>query len=91
MYLAQVTRYDIIHVRHQSARRGHVFRPSKVHMRVTKHLLRYQVGTTEFPAVEGSFKPTAYSDTTWGNNPDKGTSMSSISYHNVEIYREIEV
>ena len=47
MYLAQITRYDIMYSTCQLARA--MSRPSKVHMGAAKHLLRYLAGTTDSP------------------------------------------
>ena len=46
MYLAQVCRYDILYTVNQLARA--MSKPSKAHMGVTKHLLRYLAGSTDF-------------------------------------------
>ena len=47
-------------------------------MGAAKHLVRYLAGTTDFTIVykKGGFKLTAFSDSNWGNNPDKGKSTS---------------
>ena len=75
MYLAQITRYDIM-CRGQLARA--MSKPSKIHMGAAKHLLRFLAGTTNFTIVykQGGFKLTAFSDSNWGNNPDNGKSTS---------------
>ena len=76
IYLAQITRYDIMHSTYQLARA--MSRPSKVHMGAAKHLLRYLTGTTDFTLVykKRGFKLTAFSDSNWGNNHDNGRSTS---------------
>ena len=76
MYLAQITRYDIMYSTCQLARA--MSRPSKVHMGAAKHLLRYLAGTTDFTLVykKGGFKLTAFTDSNWGNNPDNRKSTS---------------
>ena len=76
MYLAQITRYDVMHSTCQLARA--MSKPSKVHMGAAKHLLRYLAGTLDFSLVykKGGFKLTAFSDSNWGNNPDNGKSTS---------------
>ena len=76
MYLAQVTRYDIMYSSGQLVRA--MSKRSKVHMGAAKHLLRYLAGTTSFTIVykQGGFKLTAFSDSNWGNNPDNGKSTS---------------
>ena len=76
MYLAQVTRYDIMYSTCQLARA--MSKPSKVHMGAAKHLLRYLAGSPDCRIVykKGGFKLTAFSDTNWGNNPDNGKSTS---------------
>lgn len=76
MYLAQITRYDIIYSTCQLARA--MSKPSKAHMGAAKHLLRYLAGTADFSIVykKGGFKLTAFSDSNWGNNPDNGKSTS---------------
>ena len=74
MYLAQITRYDIMYSTCQLARG--MSRPSKVHMGASKHLLRYLAGNTDFTLVykKGMFKLTPFSDFNWGNNTDNGES-----------------
>jgi len=76
MYLAQITRYDVMYSTCQLARA--MSKPSKVHMGAAKHLLRYLAGTLDFSLVykKGGFKLTAFSDSNWGNNPDNGKSTS---------------
>ena len=56
MYLAQITRYDIMYSSGQLARA--MSKPSKVHMGAAKHLLRYLAGTTNLTIVytQGGFK-----------------------------------
>ena len=77
MYLSQVTRYDISYSVNQLARA--MSKPSKVHMGVAKHLLRYLAGTVDSSTTykQGGFRLNAYSDANWGNNPDNGKSTSS--------------
>ena len=77
MYLAQVTRYDILYAVNQLARA--MSKPAKAHMRTAKHLLRYLAGSTDFSITykQGSFRLAAFSDANWGNNPDNGRSTSS--------------
>jgi len=76
MYLAQVTRYDIMYACRQLARA--LSKPSKVHMGAAKHLLRYLAGTKDFAITFKRIKFTldAFSDANWGNNPDNGKSTS---------------
>ena len=76
MCLAQILRYDIMHISGQLARA--MLRPTKVHMGAAKHLLRYLAGTTDFTIVykKRGFKLTAFSDSNLGNNPDNGKSTS---------------
>ena len=77
MYLAQITRYDVMYAVCQFARA--MSKPSKAHMGVAKQLLRYLAGTTDFNIVYkgGGFKLSAFSDANWGNNPDNGKSTSA--------------
>ena len=74
MYLSQITRDDIMCSTCQLARA--ISRPSKVHMGVAKHLLRYLAGTTDLTVVykRGGFKLTAFSNS--NNNPENGKSTS---------------
>ena len=76
MYLAQITRYDIMYSSGQLSRA--MSKLSKVHMGAAKHLMRYLAGITSFTIVhkQGGFKLTALSDSTWGNNPGNGKSTS---------------
>ena len=75
MYLAQITRYDIMYSSGQLARA--MSKPSKVYMSAAKHLLRYLARTTNFTVYkQGGFTLTAFSDSNWGNNPDNGKSTS---------------
>ena len=76
MYLAQVTRCDIMYSTCQLARA--MSKPSKVHMGAAKHILRYLAGIPDCCIVrkKGGFKLTAFSDANWGNNPDNGKSTS---------------
>ena len=75
MYLAQITRYDVMYAVCQLARA--MSKPSKAHIGAAKQLLRYIAGTTDFSKVykRGGFKLSAFSDANWGNNPDNGKSM----------------
>ena len=77
MYLAQITRYDVMYAVYQLARA--MSKPSKAHMGAAKQLLRYLAGTTDFSIVykRGGFKLSAFSDANWGNNPDNGKSTSA--------------
>ena len=76
MYLAQITRYDIMYSNCPLAR--DMPRRSKVHMGAAKHLVRYLAGTTASTLVykRGGFKLTAFSDSNWGNNAGNGKSTS---------------
>ena len=49
MYLAQITRYDVMYPVCQLARA--ISKPSKAHMGAAKQLLRYLAGTTDFSIV----------------------------------------
>ena len=62
MYLAQVSRYDILYAVNQLARA--MSKPSKAHMRAAKHVLRYLAGSANFPIAykRGGFKRTTYAD-----------------------------
>ena len=75
MYLAQITRYDVMYAVCQLA--SAVSKPSKAHMCAAKQLLRYLAGTTDFRIVykKGGFKLSAFSDANWGN-PGNGKSTS---------------
>lgn len=77
MYLAQITRYDIMYASCQLARA--MSKPAKAHMGAAKHLLRYLSGSTSFSITykRGGFKLTDFSDSNWGNNPDNGKSTSA--------------
>ena len=73
MYLAQITRYDVMYTVCQLARA--MSKPSKAHMGAAQ----YFAGTTDFSIVykRGGFKLSAFSDANWGNNPDNGKSTSA--------------
>ena len=77
MYLAHVSRYDILYGVHQLARA--MSNPSKAHMRASKNVLRYFACAIDFVITykKRGFKLTAFSDANWGNNPDNGKSTSS--------------
>ena len=77
MYLAQVSRYDILYAVNQLARA--VSKPSKAYMGAAKHVLRHLTGSVNFPITykRGGFKLTTYTDANWGGNPDNGKSTSS--------------
>ena len=77
MYLAQITRYDIMYSISRLARA--MSTPAKIHMGAAKHLLRYYSGTKDFSITykKGGLRLTAFSDSNWGNNPDSGKIMSS--------------
>ena len=77
MYLAQITRYDIMYSTSQLARA--MSTPAKIHMGAAKHLLRYISGTKDFSITykKGDLRLTPFSDSNWGNNPDSGKPMSS--------------
>ena len=77
MYLAQITRYDVMYAVCQLARA--MSKPSKAHMGAAKQPLRYLAGTKDFSIVykRGGFKLSAFSDANWGNNPDNGKSTSA--------------
>ena len=77
MYLAQISRYDILYAVNQLARA--MSKPSKAHMGAAKHVLRYLAGSVNFPITykRGDFKLTTYTDGNWGGNPDNGKSTSS--------------
>lgn len=79
MYLGQMTRYDILYAVKYLARV--ISNPSKAHMAVTKHLLRYLAGREDFAITfkQGGFKLNAFYDANWGNNPSNGGSMSSCT------------
>ena len=75
IYLARILSY-IMYSSGQPA--SSMSRPAKVHIGAAKHLMRYLAGTTDFIIVykKTGFKLTAFSDSSWGNNPDNGNSTS---------------
>ena len=77
-YLAHFSRHDILYAVNQLARE--MFKPSKAHMGVVKHLLRYFTGSRDFfiDYEQGGFKLAAFSDADRGNIPDNGKSTSYI-------------
>ena len=62
MYLAQVSRYDILYAVNQLARA--MSKPSKAHMAAAKYVLRYLAGPVNFPITyeRGGFRLTTYID-----------------------------
>ena len=62
MYVAQVTRYDILFSVNQLARA--TSKPSNAHMGAAKHVLRYLAGTINFDIAykKGGFTLKAFSD-----------------------------
>ena len=79
MYLAQVTRYDILYVATQLARA--MSKPAKAHMGAAKHLLRYLVGSTDFSITykQGGFRLASFSDANWGKIPTMAGLRDHIS------------
>ena len=77
IYLAQITRYDILYAINHLART--MSKPAKAHIGKAMHLLRYLAGSTDFSIThkQGSFRLTAFSDANWGDSPDNGRSTSS--------------
>lgn len=72
MYLAKVSRYDILHGVKQLPRA--TSNPSQTHMGTTKHLPRYLGVSIDFNIIymQESSKLTAFSDANWGNNSNNG-------------------
>ena len=64
VYIAQVCRYDILYTVNQLARA--MSKPSKAHMGVPKHLLRYLVGSIDFSITykQGGFNSRPFSTPT---------------------------
>ena len=78
IYLAQITRYDIMYSTSQLARATST--PAKIHIGAVKQPLRYLSGTKNFIITYkklGLIRLTAFSDSNWRNNPDNGKSVSS--------------
>ena len=52
---------------------------AKIHMEAGKHILRYISGIKDFSITykKGGLRLTVFSDSSWGNNPDNGKSMST--------------
>ena len=77
IYLAQISRYDILYSSNQPARA--TSNPSKAHMGAAKHLLRNLTGSIDLNITyrKGGKTLTAFSDYCWGNSPDNGKSTSS--------------
>ena len=80
MFLSQCTRYDITYAVNQLARA--MSKPSKLHMTLAKHLLRYLKGDMGLAITykAGCFEMTGYCDAGWGNNPDNGKSTSDYLF-----------
>ena len=72
MYLAQVSRYNILYAVNQLARP--ISKSSKARMGAAKHVLRYLAGSMSFLIIykRGGFKLTTYTDANRGGNPDSG-------------------
>ena len=77
MYLAQITRYEIMYSTSPLARA--MSTPVKIHMGAAKHLLVYLSGTKYFSITykKEGLRLTAFSDSNWDNNSDSEKSMSS--------------
>ena len=77
MYLAQVTRYDIMYAINQLSKA--MSKPSKAHMASAKRLLRLPSRDDGLchHYKQGAFKLTSFVDAKWNNNPDHGKSTSS--------------
>ena len=78
MYLAQVSRHDILYAVNQLARG--MPKPSNAHMGVAKHLFRYFTGSSVFLInyEQGGFKLDTFSGANRGNTPDNIKSTSYI-------------
>ena len=78
MYLAQVTRYDILYVVDQLARA--MSKPTKARVGAIMHLFRYLAESVDsfITYKPGGFRLAAFSDANWDKNPDNGRSKSYI-------------
>ena len=77
MYLAQVTRYDILFSVNQLARA--MSKPSNALIVTAKHVLCYLASSINYDIThkEGGFTLTAFSDANWANNLENVKSLSS--------------
>ena len=80
LYLAQCTRYDLCYAAHQLTRACN--NPAKVHLTAAKHVLRYLRGSPDLPIVykQGQFLLTAFTDSSFGANPDNGKSTTGYLF-----------
>ena len=93
MYLAQVSRYDILYAVNPMART--MSKPSKAHMGAAKHVLLYLAGSMNFPITykRGGFHLTTYPDANWGGNlnNDKSTSSYIVIFANGPIIFKVRL
>ena len=77
MYLAQVSRYDILYAVNQLSRA--MSKSASAYIGTTKHLLRYLAGykATFIVYKQSGFRLAAFPDANCGNNPDDVRSTSS--------------
>ena len=74
MYLAQLTRYDILYAANQLARA--MPQPAKAHMGASKHLVRYL--DYSVPYKQGSFRLAAFADANWDNTTRRRSTATSF-------------
>lgn len=80
LYLAQCTRFDLTYAANQLTRA--CSGPGQVHMTAAKHVLRYLRGTPDLPIIfkRGQFRMTAYTDASFGANPDNRKSTTGYLF-----------
>ena len=78
IYLAEVTRYDILYAVNQLA--GAMSKPAKANIGAAKRLFCYLAVSTDFSITntQVGLRLAAFSDANWGNNPDNGRSTPSF-------------
>lgn len=80
LYLAQATRYDLCYTAHQLSKACN--NPTHENLVAAKRVLRYLRGAPDLPIIykQGQFRLTAFTDASFGANPDTGKSTTGYLF-----------
>ena len=80
LYLTQGTRFDLSYAALQLSKACN--NPAQVNLTAAKHVLRYLRGNPDLPIVykRGQFRLTAFTDASFGANPDNGKSTTGYLF-----------